>query len=124
MSQTPWILDGKKLFESSVEELLLQEIRNNMKFDGIKLQNCIILHTFIHTCMFVADSKFSSSGREDVDVRMLGRGRPFMFELINPRKVHLSSQELSRIQDAINSTSKDIFVRDLQIVSKYILQLF
>jgi tRNA pseudouridine synthase 10 len=74
--------------------------------------------------MFVADSKFSSSGREDVDVRMLGRGRPFMFELINPRKVHLSSQELSRIQDAINSTSKDIFVRDLQIVSKYILQLF
>lgn len=28
-----------------------------------------------------AESKFSSSGREDVDVRMLGPGRPFVLEV-------------------------------------------
>ena len=65
------------------------------------------------------DMKFSSSGREDVDVRMLGRGRPFMFELVNPRRVHLSQQEVSDIETAINESSKDVFVRDLQVVSKY-----
>lgn len=29
--------------------------------------------------------KFHGAGREDVDVRMLGQGRPFVFELINPK---------------------------------------
>lgn len=28
--------------------------------------------------------KFHSGGREDIDVRMLGNGRPFLIELINP----------------------------------------
>ena len=64
------------------------------------------------------DSRFSSSGREDVDVRMLGRGRPFLFEMVNPRRVHLSQDELTKIQENINESSQDVFVRDLQIVSK------
>ena len=67
---------------------------------------------------FFPDSRFSSSGREDVDVRMLGRGRPFLFELVNPRQVHLSQDELTKMQQSINESTKDVFVRDLQIVSK------
>ena len=63
-------------------------------------------------------AKFSSSGREDVDVRTLGRGRPFMFEIVNSRKVNFTSEELSKIQDNINTNSKEIFVRDLQVVKK------
>jgi tRNA pseudouridine synthase 10 len=36
--------------------------------------------------LFRTDScRFSSAGREDIDVRMLGDGRPFVVELINPR---------------------------------------
>lgn len=27
-----------------------------------------------------------AAGREDVDVRMLGRGRPFVMEFVNPKK--------------------------------------
>ena len=68
--------------------------------------------------IFFPDSRFSSSGREDVDVRMLGRGRPFLFELVNPRQVHLSQDELTKMQQSINESTKDVFVRDLQIVSK------
>lgn len=30
--------------------------------------------------------KFHGAGREDVDVRMLGRGRPFVYELVQPRR--------------------------------------
>ena len=51
LPQTPWILDGKKIFENSVEEFITSKLKENLKFD---------------------DCKFSSSGREDVDVRMLG----------------------------------------------------
>ena len=31
-------------------------------------------------------NKFHGSGREDVDVRMLGRGRPFVLEFLNPKE--------------------------------------
>ena len=30
--------------------------------------------------------KFHGAGREDIDVRMLGRGRPFVFEIVGPRR--------------------------------------
>ena len=49
---------------------------------------------------------------------MLGRGRPFLLEVVNPRRVHLSREEMDKIQDNINDASKDIFIRDLQIVPK------
>jgi tRNA U54 and U55 pseudouridine synthase Pus10 len=32
------------------------------------------------------DIKFHAGGREDVDVRMLRGGRPFVLEFVNPRK--------------------------------------
>ena len=35
---------------------------------------------------FQADEhKFVPGGREDIDVRMLGTGRPFVLELLNPK---------------------------------------
>ena len=49
---------------------------------------------------------------------MLGLGRPFLFELVNPRKVYVSMDEMLKIQESINSSSLDIFIRDLQVVSK------
>ena len=36
--------------------------------------------------IIASDYKFSSGGREDIDVRMLGKGRPFVLKLINPKK--------------------------------------
>ena len=68
--------------------------------------------------LLLLDTKFSSSGREDVDVRMLGLGRPFLFELVNPRKVYFSKEEMAKIEESINASTQDVFVRDLQIVSK------
>lgn len=40
-------------------------------------------------------NKFHGAGREDVDVRMLGAGRPFVLELIDPKEMHvdLAAQE-------------------------------
>lgn len=39
---------------------------------------------------------------------MLGNGRPFYIEIINPRKPFLSQQELDDAQKEINETQKDL----------------
>ena len=68
-------------------------------------------------------TKFSASGREDVDVRMLGRGRPFVLEVVNPRNRDLSLNSLSSIEKDINSARLDVNVRDLQLASKRNVQM-
>ncbi len=42
------------------------------------------------------DSKFHGAGREDVDALMLGSGRPFVIEIISPKKRHADLEELTR----------------------------
>ncbi|XP_066468029.1 tRNA pseudouridine synthase Pus10 [Tiliqua scincoides] len=97
LPQTPWIIDGERKMESSVEELILEHLM----------------------AVFKADSfNFSSSGREDVDVRTLGNGRPFAIELINPRRVHVAAAEMKALQQTINNSSDKVQVRDLQLVTR------
>lgn len=56
------------------------------------------------------DAKLHGAGREDVDARMLGTGRPFVLEVIEPRKRFVDLKEL---EEAINS-QKWVAVRDLE----------
>ena len=42
------------------------------------------------------DNKFHGSGREDVDARMLGNGREFVLELIEPKKRKLNPKKLQK----------------------------
>jgi len=43
------------------------------------------------------DSSFHGAGREDIDARMLGTGRPFVIEIKKPRKRRLDLSEIERI---------------------------
>lgn len=43
--------------------------------------------------------RFHGAGREDVDVRMLGRGRPFVLELVDPRVFEV---DLAEVEAEIN----------------------
>ncbi|KAI9190849.1 uncharacterized protein BJ171DRAFT_489154 [Polychytrium aggregatum] len=98
ISHSPWIVDGRKKTEDSVEELIavhLKKLFNN------------------------ATHRFASSGREDADVRMLGDGRPFYFELINPRVLVPTCAQMVALEESINQSSVGkVSVRDLQVVSK------
>ncbi|MEM8712698.1 MAG: tRNA pseudouridine(54/55) synthase Pus10, partial [Planctomycetota bacterium] len=47
--------------------------------------------------------KFHGAGREDVDVRMLGEGRPFVFELESPK---VSKIDLAELEATINSRNE------------------
>lgn len=97
LSQTPWMKDGLTKVEGSVQELICQ----------------VILDRFKPT-----DHKFSASGREDVDVQMLGLGRPFVVELINPHRVRFTAEEMKAMQQETNKVSELVSIRDLQIVSR------
>ena len=77
LSQTPWLIDGERKSESSVEEHICRPLNN---------------------LVLASEWRFSASGREDVDVRMLGSGRPFVVELINPRRVKFTVQEMRAVQ--------------------------
>ncbi|XP_027872810.1 tRNA pseudouridine synthase Pus10 isoform X2 [Xiphophorus couchianus] len=97
LPQTPWVIDGERRMESSVEELIAAPILSAFRADGFN---------------------FSSSGREDVDVRTLGNGRPFAMELLNPHRSRFSKVEMKQLQEMINKSSDKIRVRDLQIVTR------
>jgi tRNA pseudouridine synthase 10 len=60
------------------------------------------------------DYSFHGAGREDVDVRMLGRGRPFVMELVRPRKRAI---DLEKVQKEINE-SEAIDVSDLEMCDR------
>ncbi|MBY9020526.1 MAG: tRNA pseudouridine(54/55) synthase Pus10 [Candidatus Lokiarchaeota archaeon] len=84
-----------KQYKTSVEELISPEFVNEAKADG---------------------SKFHGAGREDIDVRMLGEGRPFILELKNPK---IRTLELKKIQNRVNRSNKrKIKVTDLKYSSK------
>jgi tRNA pseudouridine synthase 10 len=97
LSQTPWVVDGERRTESSIEEMICIHLKDATKAKEYKL---------------------SASGREDVDVLMLGRGRPFLVEIINPRRIRFTAEEMKTLQDLINASHKEIRTRDLQIVTK------
>ncbi len=62
------------------------------------------------------DSKFHGAGREDIDVRMLGSGRPFILELRNPRVRDL---DFTKIEKKINKTNKKkIKIQNLRYSTK------
>jgi len=59
---------------------------------------------------------FHAAGREDVDVRMLGRGRPFIIQVKKPRKRKI---DLSDLEKRINMNANGkIEVRDLRLADK------
>lgn len=61
-------------------------------------------------------NKFHGAGREDVDVRMLGSGRPFILELVNPKNFDV---DLAAVEDEINTRNAGrIEVRGLHWTEK------
>jgi tRNA pseudouridine synthase 10 len=107
VSQSPWYIDGNKKVADSVEDFIK---------DGIKP---FILFT---------KSRFSASGREDVDVRMLGKGRPFVLEINDfplDKYGDVSTDVLRKCETKIEELSKGrVKVRHLQVTDRKAVSLF
>ena len=84
-----------KMYAESVEELIGGSILE--EFGGV----VTVLH---------------GSGREDIDARMLGSGRPFVMEIKEPR---LRELDLKRLEHKVNDENKDkVEVLELQYVKR------
>lgn len=98
LSQSPWILNGKRMSEGSVQEHIVDAIAPYFK---------------------VPDSSitFMSSGREDVDVRCLGRGRPFVLEIMDSAKTILDPSSAVAMEQKVKQSGV-VFIRDLQMIRR------
>lgn len=84
-----------KLYPESVEELIAEPVLEKTQGE---------------------DSSFHGAGREDIDARMLGRGRPFIIQVKRPHKRSVNLSELERV---INERANGkIEVRGLKIVDR------
>ncbi len=89
---------GKK-YQSSVQGLIEGSILNLYKAVSLKFHGC---------------------GREDIDAKMLGQGRPFVMEIENPVKRDVN---LSKAKRKINKENKEkIEVNNLTYVKKNIIK--
>ncbi|KAL6982632.1 tRNA pseudouridine(55) synthase [Sarracenia purpurea var. burkii] len=95
VSQTRWIIDDERMGEASVEELIGSNILPLCQGDNYK---------------------FHAAGREDIDVRMLGSGRPFLVEIQNARHVP-SEVSIKEIERKINSLeNKLVRVKNVKVL--------
>jgi len=67
-----------------------------------------------------AKASFHASGREDIDARMLGKGRPFVIEITKPEKRFL---DLKKLEKAVNTQAKGkVKVSNLQFADKIVVR--
>ena len=63
---------------------------------------------------------FHASGREDIDARMLGRGRPFVIEISKPKKRFL---DLKKLESDVNTNAVDkVEVSGLRFTNKDVVR--
>lgn len=98
LSQSPWVLDGKKVMEDSVQQYITEQI-----YAFFEVPEKAII--------------FSASGREDVDVRCLDDGRPFILEIPDAKKADISYEIARKMEQAVNKCGK-ISIKDLQVVTR------
>jgi tRNA pseudouridine synthase 10 len=66
------------------------------------------------------NASFHASGREDIDARMLGTGRPFVIEITRPRKRFLN---LEQLQKEVNAAGKSkVRVSNLRPADKTVVR--
>uniref|UniRef100_A0A1B0DJ26 tRNA pseudouridine(55) synthase n=1 Tax=Phlebotomus papatasi TaxID=29031 RepID=A0A1B0DJ26_PHLPP len=106
LSQTPWILNDERMVLHSVQETIMEQLQ--------KTDFCSTNRTLYGK---QGQVKFSASGREDVDVRCLGRGRPFVIEVSDCRVSKLYPNWAAQIESQI-AKSGTVAVRDLQTVDR------
>ena len=88
-----------KMYPESVEELIEKQFLDVT--NGIK-------------------ASFHGSGREDIDARMLGKGRPFVIEITKPQKRFL---DLKKLKEGVNTYAKGkVEISNLQFADKAVVR--
>ena len=100
ISHTPFFVDNERIGRTSVQEVIADAV------------GCVVA---------AADHKLISAGREDMDVRMLGDGRPFVLEIEDPRVQSISADQIRAIEAELSSGEKGVVVRDLRACCRQVV---
>lgn len=93
LSQSPWYIDGVRRGDDSVEELIADVVAPPFKGTS---------------------HKFHTAGREDIDVRMMGKGRPFVLEIIDAHVPSIPDEALAALQDRVNLGNDALQINSLR----------
>ncbi|CAB3230293.1 unnamed protein product [Arctia plantaginis] len=106
LPQTPWLVAGRRMMHSSVQEIIFEPVAAAYGLSPEEGEQRL---------------KLISAGREDVDVRCLGTGRPFALEIADPRRTP-DAEELQRVCERISAERK-VIVRTLMPITREDLTL-
>ncbi|CAH2056050.1 unnamed protein product, partial [Iphiclides podalirius] len=106
LPQTPWIVAGRRVMPSSVQEIIFQPLIDLYGMSEVEGEKRL---------------KLIAAGREDVDVRCLADGRPFAIEITDPQR-QLSAEELESACKLI-SKGGEVVVKQLVPILKEDLAL-
>ncbi|XP_045770775.1 tRNA pseudouridine synthase Pus10 [Maniola jurtina] len=107
LPQSPWILDGKRVLPSSVQEIIYKPLADFYNLEGEEAERRL---------------KLIAAGREDVDVRCLGEGRPFAIEITDPTR-QLTPEELAKACEEISKSGEVIVKQIVPITREDLVQL-
>lgn len=124
VSQTPWLAstrkghfnysdagkDGKD--STSTNEPQTQDLKQASNVEGVVTAG-------LQAVFQPERTTFTAGGREDVDVRMLGAGRPFIVEVLNPCVIEslVTDEMLQQALEASARCSDAVTVHNLRIAS-------
>lgn len=100
LPQSPWLYqpDSRVLYPTSIEELITKPL---VRITSAK------------------EAKLHAAGREDLDVRTLGSGRPFVVEIRSPKIRRINLEEVQRM---INEEAEGLVeIEDLKYVDRRIV---
>jgi tRNA pseudouridine(54/55) synthase len=115
LSQTMWKVDDGEKDEQGEEEKEKDEEEEegrSVAESSVEAEIARVLQTRFQA----KHIKFHSSGREDLNVRMLGNGRPFLMELVDPHRVLPPDPTLfQRLNEEVNAATETVRVYNLAL---------
>ena len=125
LSQTAWLLPDEESSlkdetftrrarpKTSIEEIMGNILKRELSAKGFFSKFCkvtfflFLIHFFLDAVRL--DCVFTASGREDIDVKCLGDGRPFMLEFFEPKRTRFTREELDYYQK-VNLPFKNFYI--------------
>ncbi|CAG9462227.1 unnamed protein product [Pedinophyceae sp. YPF-701] len=101
ISNSPWTIDGSRKGETSVQEAIGDLIAPALRADSYNM---------------------ISAGREDIDVLMLGKGRPFVLEYQNARSKMPGADFFRGVEEQLVSSGVGVEASGLQVIGKELLK--
>lgn len=124
VSQTPWFVDAPAAADAQPDQGNAEDEPETTAFGrqkrtAVSVEDVVVAG--IKEVLRPEKVTFTAGGREDVDVRMLGQGRPFVVEVVNARLVpSLVTSDVVRKMGAVSEMFGRgvVVLRDFRMVNK------